>query len=244
MALVCGLSAAIEACGRTSANGSGGSDTPPLGGAGSAASGGTRGGHSGNTASSGSEAGGDGGVDAEGGSGVSGAATAGTTAASGATGAAGGGGAEAAGSESCVNISGAGVEPWYDLSIVGAQFDAEEGERMRIAVATQKGNRVGIADIPIVGGSFTVSMPGVLNAGAYVGVTLYVDRNENDTCESDEHVWDWATRSVVGNVRYDVTPDELCSNTMMTCRPWKPTQAACWVGAGDTKLTEPLPCTP
>jgi hypothetical protein len=244
MAFLCSLPLVSEGCGRTSANESVEQDPPSLGGGGSGPSGGTRGGHSGSTASAGSEAGGDGVVDAQGGSGVSGAATAGTSAAGRAAGAAGAAGAGAVGSDSCVNIAGAGVEPWYDLTIVGAEFDTEEGERMRIAVATQEGNRVGIADIPIVDGGFTVSMPAVLNAGAYVGVTLYVDRNHDDTCDADEHVWDWATRSVMGNVRYDVTPDELCSNTMMTCRPWKPTQAACWVGAGDTNLTEPLSCTP
>jgi hypothetical protein len=244
MALLCSLAALVEGCGRTSANDSVDDDPPSLGGGAAGASGGARAGRSGNAASSGSEAGGESGIDAEGGSGPAGAATAGTTAAGGAAGSAGGAGDATVGSDACVNVSGAGVEPWYDLTIVGAQFATEEGERMRIAVATQQGNRVGVAELPIVDGGFIASIPAVLNAGAYVGVTLYVDRNDDDTCQTDEHVWDWATRSVMGDVRYDVTPDELCGSTMMTCRPWKPTQAACWVGTGDTNLMEQLPCTP
>ena len=71
-----------------------------------------------------------------------------------------------------------------------------------------------------------------------------MDRKDNDTCETDEHVWDWATRSVIGDMRFDVTPDELCDETLMACRALQPTQQACWVGTGDTDLTEPLPCIP
>lgn len=153
-------------------------------------------------------------------------------------------GAGGAGNESCVNATGAGVEPWFELTDVGSQFDADEGQRMRIVLASQDGYRVGIANLTIVGGAFTLSMPEALNAGGYVGVTLYLDRNGNDTCETDEHVWDWTTRSVLGDMRYDVTPDELCNFTLMGCRPRRPTVQACWVGTGDTNLMEPLPCTP
>jgi hypothetical protein len=84
----------------------------------------------------------------------------------------------------------------------------------------------------------------VLNAGWYVGVALYVDRNDNDTCETDEHVWDWATRIVVGDMYFEVTPDELCDHSLMGCRRKQPTRSACWVSSGETKLTEPLPCIP
>jgi hypothetical protein len=79
---------------------------------------------------------------------------------------------------------------------------------MRIAVATQTGNRVGIGEVSIVGGAFTLSIPQVLNSRWYVGITLYVDRNHNDICETDEHAWDWATRIVVSDMRFDVTPNE------------------------------------
>jgi len=155
-----------------------------------------------------------------------------------------GAGAGGAGDETCVNISGRGTEPWHDLTIVGTEFDADEGERMRVVVATQAGNRVGIADVPIVDGAFTVSMPRVLNDGYYVGVTLYVDRNHDDTCATEEQAWDFATRSAVTDMRFDVKPNELCESVSMTCRPRSSTQAPCWVGTGDTNLMEPLPCDP
>ena len=146
------------------------------------------------------------------------------------------------GNDSCVNVTGAGDEPWFDLTVVGTQFDADEGKRMRIAVATQTGYRVGIADLRIVGGAFALSMPRVLNAGLYVGVTLYVDRNDNDACEPEEHAWGWATRTVIGDMRFDVTPTEMCDRTLMGCRPWQPPLSPCWVGTGDTDLTQPFPC--
>jgi hypothetical protein len=143
-----------------------------------------------------------------------------------------------------VNVSGAGDQPWFDLTVAGAAFVNEEGKRMRVVVATQTGNRVGLADVPIVKGAFTLTLPEVLNAGWYVGVTLYVDRNDNDTCETDEHVWDWTTRIVVGDMYFEVTPDELCDHSLMGCIRKQPTRQACWVGSGETKLTEALPCIP
>lgn len=146
--------------------------------------------------------------------------------------------------DSCVNVSGAGDQPWFDLTIAGTDFDADEGKRMRVVVATQNGNRVGLADLPIVKGAFTLTVPKVLNASWYVGVTLYVDRNDNDTCEPEEHAWDWATRIVVDNMYFEVTPDELCDHSLMGCRRRQPTRQACWVGSGETKLTEPLACVP
>jgi len=178
--------------------------------------------------------------------GVGGADAGGSAGVGGSGGIVGSGGTAGSGSAtgSCVNVSGAGDEPWFDLTVVGTQFDADEGQRMRIAVGTQAGNRFGIAELPIVGGAFTLSMPEVLNAGWYVQVTLYVDRNDNDTCETDEHVWDWATRSVIGDMRFDVTPAELCDSTLMSCRAWQPTVQACWVGTGQTNLMEPLRCIP
>jgi len=153
-------------------------------------------------------------------------------------------GAGGSSTTSCVNVSGGGKEPRYKLTVVGTQFNTDEGEHMRIAVASQTPNRVGIADLPIVGGAFTLSMPQVLNAGQYIGVTLYVDRNHDNTCQTDEHAWDWTTSAVAGDMRFDVTPDQLCDKTLGSCRARQPTQQPCWVGTGQTKLTDPLPCTP
>ena len=47
------------------------------------------------------------------------------------------------GSNSCVSVTGGGPEPWLDLQIVGRQFDAYEGRRIRIVVASQVGWRLG-----------------------------------------------------------------------------------------------------
>jgi hypothetical protein len=190
--------------------------------------------------------GGSGGAGSAGQGGASGSAGgAGATGGAGSGGVAGSAGmpgADGSAADSCVKVSGGGDAPWYDLTVVGTQFGADEGAHIRIAVATQTGNRVGIGDLPIVGGAFTFSMPQVLNAGWYVGITLYVDRNHNDVCETGEHLWDWTTKIVNSNMRFDVTPNQLCDKSLMNCRPRSPTQQACWVGSGDTDLRQPLPC--
>jgi hypothetical protein len=248
-------------CGKSSSQDEGdgsageGDDSSTLGGSGGSGAGGTQSGTAGDKGGSGADRGGTGGVDSVGGAGgrgTGGTELGGATGSGGAAGAAGaagmagasGAGAGGAGDETCVNISGGGTEPWHDLTIVGTEFDADEGERMRIVVATQAGNRVGIADVPIVDGAFTVSMPRVLNDGYYVGVTLYVDRNHDDTCATEEQAWDFATRSAVTDMRFDMKPNELCESVSMTCRPRSSTQAPCWVGTGETNLMEPLPCDP
>jgi hypothetical protein len=130
------------------------------------------------------------------------------------------------------------------LTIVGTLFEADEGARMRIAVATEQGNRVGIAEATITGGAFTLSIPQVLNDSWYVGITLYVDRNDDDTCEPDEHFWGFTTRAVASDIHFEVTPDELCSSTFGTCSPRHQADQPCSIGSGDTVLTKPVPCTP
>ncbi len=68
-----------------------------------------------------------------------------------------------------------------------------------------------------MGGAFELSLRQVLNAGWYVGVAVYIDRNGNDTCESDEYVWSWTTRIVAGHLRYNLTPDSLCYDISSAC---------------------------
>lgn len=48
-----------------------------------------------------------------------------------------------ASSASCVNVSGAGSEPWFDLTVVGSQFDGDEGARARVVVAADSTARSG-----------------------------------------------------------------------------------------------------
>jgi hypothetical protein len=248
---------ALIGCGGESSSSDGGGDGGTHGGSagagdsGGTASGGTAGVEAGGSGGKGgATTGGKGGTSAggKGGTGTGGSGGTGTggignsggsAAAAGAAGMAGEGGSSTG---SCVNISGAGDEPWYDLTVVGTEFDADEGARMRIVVATAAPNRVGIADVPIVNGSFSVSMPGVLNAGWYEGLTLYVDRNDNDVCEPDEPVWQMTTAAVTGDLRYEFTPDQRCM--LGACGRPPPMPPACWVGGGDTVLTEPLTCNP
>lgn len=172
--------------------------------------------------------------------------TCGAPTCNGATGASGSGGmagASGASTGSCVSLSGAGREPWYDLTITGTQFNADEGVLARIVVATQAPNRVGIGNAPIKNGAFTLSMPQVLNSGYYVGISLYVDRNQDNACETAEDVWDFTTPIVAGNLQYDVTPDKWCNGASCLLRS-QSTQAPCFVGTGQTDLSKPLPCTP
>src|SRR5262245_34895196 len=110
----------------------------------------------------------------------------GATAGDGSTAASGSGGMVGAGGASrdpCVNVSGAGRQPWYDLTIAGTQFNADEGARMRIVVASQSPNRVGVGEVSIKNGAFTLSLPQVLNSDLYIGISLYVDRNQDNACE-------------------------------------------------------------
>ncbi len=117
---------------------------------------------------------------------------------------------------------------------------------MRIVIASQSPYRVGVAEVPIVDGGFMVSMPQVLNYGLYVGVAFYVDRNDNDTCEPDESIWDFTTSAVMGNLSVDVAPDQWCygGNGSSTECSMQTAQPACFVGTGQTDLTKPLPCNP
>ena len=105
-----------------------------------------------NAGGSGTDPGGAGGGNTGGAAGIGGTGTSGATGSGGVAGA-GVAGAGGAGEDSCMSVAGAGDEPWFDLTIVGTEFHADEGEHMRIVVATQDGNRVGIADLPIVDGA-------------------------------------------------------------------------------------------
>jgi hypothetical protein len=70
---------------------------------------------------------------------------------------------DAGGTSSCVSVTGGGLEPWLDLQIVGRQFDAYEGRRIRVVVASRVGWRLGVADAAIAGGAFALSLPATLH---------------------------------------------------------------------------------
>jgi hypothetical protein len=237
---------AVVGCGgRSSTTHDGTGGTPDAGAAGIADSqggvadsqGGVAGSQGGTSAGQGGAAGGEAGVGAlnTGGansahSGMGGAALAGSAGAAGTT------------PDSCVNVVGGGDQPWYDLAITGSQFEAGEGERMRVVVATEAGNRVGIGEVLIANGAFSLSIPAVLNVSWYVGITLYIDRDLNDACEPEEHFWGWTTRAVASDIEYEVTPTQLCSSTFGNCSPRGTMPQICTVGSGDTDPRKPLPC--
>ena len=135
-----------------------------------------------------------------------------------------------AASAACVTVSGAGFEPWFDLKIVGRQFDEYEGARARVVVATEDGYRFGVGDVEIVGGAFTLWMAETLNDTLYVGIGLYIDQNNSDTCDADEPMWDFVTAIVAGDLSFSLTPDS-----------WNPPAATCFIN-GLTDLTKHLPC--
>jgi len=142
-----------------------------------------------------------------------------------------------------VNVSGAGDEPWYDLAIAGAGFDDDDGKLMRIVAGTEMGNRLAVVELPILAGGFEVTIPQVLNDGWYVTIVVYVDRNDDDACSADEHVLEWNTGPVHGDLEYGVRPGQLCVLSLDGCRPWTGTLPPCQVGA-DWDLTEKLACRP
>ena len=115
----------------------------------------------------------------------------------------------------CFTVSGAGDEPWFDLQVVGTQFDAYEGARARVVVVGVSlvnlvdMGRFGVADAEIVDGEFIISMPQTLNIGFYTGIGLYIDQNGNDTCDDSEPGWGYRDNAVFGDLSFEVTLGDL-----------------------------------
>src|SRR5258708_20866012 len=114
------------------------------------------------------------------------------------------------GSNSCVSVTGGGPEPWLDLQIVGRQFDAYEGRRIRIVVAGGVGDRLGVAEAAIASGAFALTIPATFNYSYYTEISLYVDDDADDTCDVGEPLWGFVTRGVQENLLVEATPDGPC----------------------------------
>jgi hypothetical protein len=150
------------------------------------------------------------------------------------------------GSSSCVSVTGGGLAPWLDLQIDGQQFDAYEGRRIRVVVASQPGGRLGVADAAIVGGAFALTIPATFNYGYYTEVALYVDENGDDACEVGEPLWGFVTGVVQANLLVEATPDGPClsgggPSMNQGCFPWRTPVGPCVVN-GQADLTMRLPC--
>jgi hypothetical protein len=156
--------------------------------------------------------------------------------------------ADDGGSNSCVSVTGGGLEPWLDLQIVGRRFDAYEGRRIRIVVAFGVGGRLGVADVAIGSGAFELTIPGTFNYGAYTEISLYVDNDADDACDVGEPLWGLVTGIVQETLLVEVTPDGQClsgggPSMFKGCTSWRPPAGPCVVNA-QAHLETRLPCPP
>jgi hypothetical protein len=150
------------------------------------------------------------------------------------------------GSNSCVSVTGGGPEPWLDLQIVGRQFDAYEGRRIRIVVASRVGWRLGVADAAIANGAFALTIPATFNYGYYTEIALYVDDDADDACDVGEPLWGFVTGIVQENLLVEATPDGPClsgggPSMAKGCRLWPPPAGPCAINF-QADLAMRLPC--
>jgi len=152
------------------------------------------------------------------------------------------------GSNSCVSVTGGNQEPWLDLQIVGRQFDAHEGRRIRVVVSAGAGGRLGVADVAIASGAFELTIPGTFNYGAYTEISLYVDDDADDACDVGEPLWGFVTGGVQDNLLVEATPDGPClsgggPSMVKGCRSWQRPVGPCVIN-GQADLKVRLPCPP
>jgi hypothetical protein len=145
----------------------------------------------------------------------------------------------------CSEATGGGVEPSWDLRIVGTGFDAYDGMRIR-AIAIGGPARLGVAQDEITLGAFDLAIEGTIDDGAYVEVVLYVDADIDDACDESEALWGFVTGIAEDDLLLEVTPGELCVRDGGTrvgagCRMWPEPFGPCYVNGG-IELTMPLSC--
>jgi hypothetical protein len=129
-------------------------------------------------------------------------------------------------------------------------FDEYAGFRVRLIVYTN-GDYHALAEQDIVDGSFRFEVPGA--ASDYSNFALYVDRNNDDSCDDDEPVWSFTTGP--GGCHVSVCPDDVVVENIRLpldecedCGPWSlhplssiGVEANCETGAGED-LSETLSC--
>jgi hypothetical protein len=130
--------------------------------------------------------------------------------------------------------------------IVGQQFDAHEGQRIRGLISGA--GRVGVGEATVLQGAFELNVPEAINHTAYTEVALYIDRDDDDACDVAEPLWGLVTGSVRDDLVLEITPDQACisgggNQVGAGCRPWPDPVAPCVINA-QTDLQEPLPCSP
>jgi len=150
------------------------------------------------------------------------------------------------GGASCISVTGGGLAPWLDLQIGGHAFDAYEGRRIRVVVASHADGRLGVADATIAGGAFALTIPATFNYGYYTEIALYVDDDTDDACDVGEPLWGFVTGIVQETLVIEVTPDGPClsgggPSMIQGCHPWRPPIAPCVIN-GQADLTMRRPC--
>lgn len=108
----------------------------------------------------------------------------------------------------CVSVQGSGQGPWYDVDVVGTEFDAYDGRRVRVIVALNAAaNRSGVAEATISGGRFALAMPAVRSA-AYTEIGVYVDVDDSGGCDVGEPLWAYTTPGAGGDIALAITPSQ------------------------------------
>lgn len=147
----------------------------------------------------------------------------------------------------CVDVTGAGTEPWLDLQIVGEQLDAHENARIRVVVSADPNGRLGVAAATITNGAFELLMPDTINYGYYTEIALYVDVNGNDACDEGEAVWGFVSGIVQDDLRLEVNPLSYCvrnggPQVGAGCRSWHAPAGTCTInGVTDLEVARTCP---
>ena len=131
-------------------------------------------------------------------------------------------------------------------AIVGRQFDAYEGRRIRIVVAGQVGWSTWRCRCSDSQRCFRLTIPGTFIYGDYTEIALYVDDDADDACDVGEPLWGFVTGIVQENllVRSDsgwAMPQRRGAQHGKGCRPWPPPAGPCAINF-QADLAMRLPC--
>jgi hypothetical protein len=118
----------------------------------------------------------------------------------------------------------------WDLRVIGTDFEADEGSRVRVVVTYSGEPSYGLGETSIQSGDFDVTLPGAIEP--YTGIGVYIDRGRDDACDVDaDTLFTRTTGGVNGDFVWEITPDEPDPAGASPCRI-----------NGIFDLTTPLPC--
>lgn len=139
-------------------------------------------------------------------------------------------------SSACVTIDSSVIEQGrdkVDLDVNGTEFNAYNGSQARV-LTTQGHDKgyIGIADIEIVDGSFSLHLPQALTD--YTGIGLYIDINKNDRCDANEPMWEITNGPATQNEIFEFSPESISLSEPAS---------HCKINGIIGDLTEYLPCS-